>query len=57
MTYIEKFEEELVKKLQSAEDLASIVRCAGEQVLKSYRNGITGGKKGATVKRGLPETS
>jgi hypothetical protein len=48
MTYIEQFEQELVKKLQSAEDAASIVRWAGEQVLKSYKNGITAGQKPAT---------
>ena len=46
-----------MKKLQSAEDLASIVRWAGEQGLKSYKNGITAGKVGATVKRGLPKPS
>ena len=51
MTYIQEFEQELVKKLQSAEDPAAIVRWAGEQVLASYKNGITAGRKGATVIR------
>lgn len=51
MTYIEQFEQELIKKLQGAEDAASIVRWAAEQVLASYRNGITAGQKGAKVIR------
>jgi len=51
MTYIEQFEQELVKKLQSSEDPATIVRWAGEQVLASYKNGIAAGRKGATVIR------
>lgn len=51
MTYIEQFEQELVKKLQGKEDSASIVRWAAEQLLASYRNGITAGQKGATVIR------
>lgn len=51
MTYIEQFEQELIQKLQGAEDAASIVRWASEQVLKSYRNGITAGQNGATVIR------
>jgi len=52
MSYIQQFEAELAKKLESgAEDTAAIVRWAGEQVLASYKNGITAGQKGATVKR------
>jgi hypothetical protein len=51
MTYIEQFEAELVAKLQSAEDTASIVRWASEKVLDSYRNGITAGQKGTQVIR------
>lgn len=51
MTYIEQFEQELGKKLQSAEDTASIVRWISEKVLESYKNGITAGRKGATVIR------
>ena len=39
MSYIEQFEAELVKKLQSAEDPAAIVRWVSEKVLESYRNG------------------
>jgi len=64
MTYIEQFEVELIKKLQSAEPDADIVRWASEIVLESYRNGITAGRKGETVKRqgksrrpSLPEDS
>ena len=51
MTYIEQFEQELVKKIQSNEDAASIVRWAAEQVLASYKNGITAGQKGKQVIR------
>jgi uncharacterized membrane-anchored protein len=64
MSYIEQFEQELVKKLQSSEDPASIVRWVSEKVLESYRNGITAGQKGATVirkgqsrRRGFPAPS
>jgi uncharacterized membrane-anchored protein len=51
MTYIEQFEQELVKKLQSNEDSAAIVRWVSEKVLESYKNGITAGQKGAKVIR------
>ena len=51
MTYIEQFEAELVKKLASSENTASIVRWICEKVLESYKNGITAGQKGAVVKR------
>ena len=51
MTYIEQFESELTKKLDGAEDTATIVRWVSEKVLESYRNGITAGKNGVTVKR------
>jgi len=51
MTYIQQFEAELVKKLEGAEDTATIVRWITEKVLESYRNGITAGRKGAMVKR------
>lgn len=51
MTYIQEFEQELARKLAGPEDAASIVRWASEQVLKSYKNGITAGKNGATVIR------
>lgn len=51
MAYIEQFEQELVAKLNGKEDTASIVRWVSEKVLESYKNGITAGQKGATVKR------
>ena len=51
MTYIEQFEQELLRKLQAAEDTATIVRWVSEKVLESYRNGITAGQKGAQVIR------
>ena len=51
MTFIDQFEQELVKKLQGNEDAAAIVRWASEKVLKSYRNGITAGQKGVQVIR------
>jgi hypothetical protein len=51
MTYIEQFETELVKKLNSNEGEAAIVRWVSEKVLESYRNGITAGQKGKQVIR------
>ena len=51
MTYIQQFEAELEKKLNSNEDTASIVRWVSEKVLESYRNGITAGQKGTQVIR------
>jgi len=51
MSYIEQFEQELVKKLQSSEDSSAIVKWISEKVLESYKNGITAGQKGATVIR------
>jgi uncharacterized membrane-anchored protein len=51
MSYIEQFEQQLIQKLNGKEDTASIVRWVCERVLESYRNGITAGQKGETVKR------
>ena len=51
MSYIEDFEAALSRMLDSSEDTASIVRWVSEEILKSYRNGITAGQKGATVIR------
>jgi hypothetical protein len=52
MSYIETFDAELAEKLDGGtDDTASIVRWVSEKVLESYRNGITAGQKGATVKR------
>ncbi len=52
MSYIEAFEAELTAKLENGtEDTATIVRWVSEKVVESYRNGITAGQKGATVKR------
>ena len=51
MSYIEQFQQELVKKLQGAEEPAAIVRWISEKVLESYRNGITAGQKGEKVIR------
>jgi uncharacterized membrane-anchored protein len=52
MTFIAEFERDLIAKLESTDaDTAEIVRWACEKVLESYRNGITAGRKGATVKR------
>jgi len=51
MSYIEQFEQELVVKLNGAEDTATIVRWAAEKMLESYRNGIKAGQKGAQVIR------
>jgi hypothetical protein len=51
MSYISDFESELTKKLVSSETSESIVRWVSEKILESYRNGITAGQKGETVKR------
>ena len=51
MTYIEQFEAELLKKLNSGLDGESVIRWVSEKVLESYRNGITAGQKGAQVIR------
>lgn len=51
MTYIQEFEAELAKRLNGPEDEATIIRWVSEKVLESYRNGITAGQKGGTVKR------
>ena len=51
MSYIKEFEEELEGKLDGPEDNASVVRWVCERMLESYRNGITAGQKGETVKR------
>ena len=51
MSYIKDFETELMKKLVSSETAESIVRWVSEKVLEGYRNGITAGRKGETVKR------
>jgi len=51
MTYLEQFEAELAKRIESAEDTASIVRWVVEKQLASYRAGIKAGQNGAVVKR------
>jgi hypothetical protein len=51
MSYIKEFEAELLKKLNSTEAEAAIVRWVAERVLESYKNGIAAGQKGAQVKR------
>jgi hypothetical protein len=51
MSYIKDFEAELLKKLSGTEDDATVVRWVCERMLESYRNGITAGQKGETVKR------
>lgn len=50
MTYIEAFEAEFLKRLNTEEEIA-LLRWVSEEVLKSYRNGITAGQKGVQVKR------
>ena len=52
MTYLEQFEAELTKRIESAqEDTASIVRWVVEKQLASYRAGIKAGQSGAEVIR------
>jgi len=51
MTYIEQFEADFAKQLESAKDTATLIRWVSEKVLESYKNGITAGQKGAKVIR------
>jgi hypothetical protein len=52
MTFIQQFEAELTQKLENGTDnTLAIVRWTSEKVLESYKNGISAGQKGATVKR------
>jgi hypothetical protein len=52
MSYIESFEAELARKLNTGtEDTAIIVRWVSEKVLESYRNGIKAGQEGVKVIR------
>jgi hypothetical protein len=45
------FETEFTKKLLSSEKSEDLVRWVCERILESYRNGITAGQNGTTVKR------
>ena len=51
MSYIKDFEAQLLEMLNGTEDDATVVRWVSERMLESYRNGITAGQKGETVKR------
>lgn len=51
MSYLKDFETELTQKLLSSETAESVIRWVSEKILESYRNGITAGRKGDTVKR------
>jgi hypothetical protein len=52
MSFIQDFEAELTRKVDTGnESTEEIVRWASEKILESYRNGITAGQKGETVKR------
>lgn len=46
MSYIEQFEAELLKKLQS-EDPASVVKWASEKIRSSYKNGAALARRGS----------
>ena len=51
MSYLNDFDSELTKKLDSGLETAVIVRWVSEKILESYRNGITAGRNGAQVIR------
>lgn len=51
MSYIDQFEAELAKRLDGAEDTATLIRWISEKVLESYRNGVTAGQNGTQVFR------
>lgn len=50
-SYLNDFERELAARIESGEDTTSLVRWVAEEVLRSYRNGIAAGQKGAQVIR------
>ena len=50
MTYIEKFEKELLSLLNTTDE-RTIVEFASQKVLESYRNGLAAGGKGEKVIR------
>ena len=51
MSYITEFESEFTKRLVSSEKSETLVRWVCEKLLESYKNGITAGQNGTTVKR------
>ena len=51
MSYITDFETEFAKKLESSESSQALTKWVCEKLLESYRNGITAGQRGETVKR------
>jgi hypothetical protein len=51
MSFITDFETEFTRKLLSSEKSEDLVRWVSEKILASYKNGITAGRKGETVKR------
>jgi len=51
MTYLEKFEAEFIKKFDGDQSLESIAKWVSGKLLESYKNGITAGRKGETVKK------
>ena len=51
MTYLQKIEAEFFKKLDETPDRESLARWVSGKILESYKNGITAGQKGETVKK------
>jgi hypothetical protein len=52
MSYIEQFEAELRKKIESsATPTPELLRWISEKILESYKNGIAAGQKGKQVIR------
>jgi len=51
MTYLQKIEAEFLKKLDETPDRAALARWVSGKILESYKNGITAGRKGGTVRK------
>jgi hypothetical protein len=51
MGYLQQFDQELLRMLESGVDNVDVVRFASEAVLESFRNGVKAGKNGEHVIR------
>jgi uncharacterized membrane-anchored protein len=57
MSYITDFEGDLSKKLNSHEEISSVVHWVSEKILESYKHGIIAGKKGSQKTRKEQDSS
>lgn len=54
MSYIEQFEAELLKKLQS-EEPASVVKWASEKIRSSYKNGAAAARRSSAKAKSVQD--